>query len=161
HRLWFLDQLEPGNSAYNSSGGIRLSGTLNVAALRRSLDEIIARHEVLRTTFHLRNGSPVQVVHSPEPFALAVLDYSRFESDVRERELQRLACTGAEQAFDLGAGPLLRGVLVRMGDDDHVLLLTIHHIVSDGWSVGVFARELSVLYENFSAGRPSPLPELP
>ena len=160
HRLWFLDQFEPGNSAYNSSGGIRLGGQLNILALQQALNEIIIRHEVLRTTFNVLNGTPMQVVHGPAPFALQVVDYSGFPSDVCECKLQRLACSNAEQPFNLADGPLLRGALVRMGDHDHVLLLTIHHIISDGWSIGIFARELSVLYENLSAGKASPLPEL-
>ena len=161
HRLWFLDQLEPGNSAYNSSGGIRLRGRLNIPALQQALNEIIVRHEVLRTTFNQVDGTLKQVVHSPSPLDLQMVDHSLLPTDVGEQELQRLARSSAEQPFDLANGPLLRGALVRIGVDDHVLLLTIHHIISDGWSVSIFARELSVLYENFSAGRPSSLPDLP
>lgn len=160
-RLWFLDQLDPGNSAYNSAGGLRFRGVLNVEALQRALDEIVARHEVLRTTFRTVNGTPMQVVHRPTPLELRRVDLSGIGARDRENELKKLATESAEQSFDLATGPLLRGTLVRLAEEEHALLLTVHHIINDGWSVGVFSRELAVLYESFVAGKPSPLPELP
>ncbi len=160
-RLWFLDQLEPNSSVYNLANGIRLKGTLSVAALEQSLNEIVRRHEALRTSFSMVQGRPIQVISSSFTLSLPLLDLSHLSEAEREAEAQRLADEENQRAFDLARGPLLRSKLVRLGDDDHVLLVTMHHIVSDGWSMGVFFRELSILYEAFSNGKPSPLPDLP
>lgn len=160
-RLWFLDQLEPNSSVYNLANGIRLRGTLHVAAFEQSLNEIVRRHEALRTRFSMVEGEPVQVISSSFILPLPLLDLSNLSETEREAEAQRLADEENQRPFDLAQGPLLRSKLVRLGDDDHVLLVTMHHIVSDGWSMGVFFRELSILYEAFANGMPSPLPDLP
>ncbi len=160
-RLWFLDQLEPGNSTYNIYAAVRLRGPLNVAALEQSLNEILRRHEALRTTFATVEGQPIQMISSPEPFTLSIADLRQFPETEREPEARRLATEEARRPFDLARGPLLRTTLLRLSEEDHILLLTMHHIISDGWSRGVLYRELSALYEAFSAGKPSPLPEPP
>jgi len=160
-RLWFLDQLEPGNAAYNISAAYHIRGLLSVAALEQSLNEIVRRHEVLRTTFVMEDGQPVQVIAPALSLTLSVVDSRKLPETKREAEVQRLAVEEALRPFDLARGPLLRATLLWLGDEDHVLFLMMHHIVSDGWSIGIFNRELSVLYEAFSAGKPSLLPELP
>ena len=160
-RLWFLDQYEPDKPFYNNPLGLRLSGPLDVAALDQSLNEIIRRHEVLRTTFSMLGGEPVQIIAAPVNRSLPVVDLSDRSVSEREEETQRLVTEETRRPFDLARGPLFRKTLVRLAEDDHVLLLTLHHIVSDGWSMGVLHRELSVLYEAFSRCQSSPLPELP
>ncbi len=160
-RLWFLDQLEPNRSVYNVANGIRLRGPLSVGALEQSINEIVRRHEALRTSFSMVEGQPVQVISSSFTLPLPLLDLSNLLEAEREVEAQRLADEEAQRAFDLVRGPLLRSKLVRLSVDDHVLLVTMHHIVSDGWSMDVFFRELSILYEAYSEGKPSPLAELP
>ena len=149
-RLWFLDQYEPNSSVYNIPSALRLRGSLNIGALEQSLNEIIRRHESLRTTFSMMDGEAVQVIAPPVEQSLAVVDLRDHPEGGREAEARRLASEEARQVFDLAKGPLFRSKLVRLGEQDHVLLLTMHHIVSDGWSMGVLHRELSVLYEAFS-----------
>ncbi|MFL5653190.1 MAG: amino acid adenylation domain-containing protein, partial [Ktedonobacteraceae bacterium] len=160
-RLWFLDQLEPGSSAYNIPHAARLSGKLDARALEQSIQEIVRRHENLRTTFSTHEGQPVQVIGPAGRFHLSVVDLSKLPSERREAEARQLGKQGARQPFDLAHGPLLRTILLRLGENEHVLLLTTHHIISDGWSNGVFVRELAILYNAFMQGQPSPLPELP
>ena len=160
-RLWFLDQLDPGSAAYNVPSALRLSGPLNVAALEQSLTEIVRRHEALRTAFSMVEGQPVQLISPSSNLALQVMDLTGWGEREREAETQCLGIAEARKPFDLSQGPLVRVTLLRLREDDHVLLLTMHHIVSDGWSLGVFYGELSVLYEAFSIGKPSPLPSLP
>ncbi|HEX8317852.1 amino acid adenylation domain-containing protein, partial [Longimicrobium sp.] len=159
-RLWFVERLAAAGTAFHIPVRQRLRGEVDRAALRRALDRILARHEALRTVFAEVDGAPVQRIVPAEesPFPLA-------EHDLRGRaegpaELHRLMAEEAGAPFDLGRGPLIRGRLVQIGDDDHVLLITLHHIASDGWSVGVFTRELGALYGAFRAGRPDPLPPL-
>jgi amino acid adenylation domain-containing protein len=159
-RLWFIDRMEPGSAVYNMPVARRLGGVLDVAALERSLGEIIRRHEALRTTFTEVDGSPVQVIAPFDGFALPVEDLSELGEADREAEVGRRAREEARRAFDLSAGPLFRAVLLRLGEEDHVLLLSMHHIVSDGWSMGVLFRELSALYQAYREGGESPLPEL-
>jgi amino acid adenylation domain-containing protein len=159
-RLWFLDRLEPGSTAYNVPMAWRLGGVLDQAALERSLSEIVRRHEALRTTFTAVDGSPVQVVAAFRGFALPVEDLSGWSEADREAEVRHRAAEEARRAFDLSAGPLFRAALLRVDAQDHVLLLSMHHVVSDGWSMGVFFRELSALYAAYREGRESPLPEL-
>jgi amino acid adenylation domain-containing protein len=159
-RLWFLDQLEPGSTAYNMPAAVRLTGELNVGALAEALTKIIRRHEVLRTTFRVKDGRPVQVIAEAEELRLEAIDVSGMSEEEREAEARRMAMEEAGQPFDLSAGPLLRVSLLRLGEDEHVLIVTMHHIVSDGWSMGVLVRELAALYTAFSASEPSPLPEL-
>ncbi len=155
-RLWFLDQLEPGSPAYNISAAVRLTGPLNIEVLERSLNEIVRRHESLRTTFKTIDGRPVQVIASSLTLPLPVTNLSAASDDVA----QQLMSDEARRPFDLDHGPLLRFRALRRGENDHVILLTMHHIVSDGWSMSVFIREMAALYEAFSQHAPSPLPEL-
>ena len=160
-RLWFLDQLQPGTVAYNVPGTFRLAGRLDVAALEWSLNEIIRRHEVLRASFPAVDGTARQVIPETLRLDMPVIDASHLDPAAREDEARRLVEDEVRQPFDLAAGPVIRARLVRLAPDDHLLLLSLHHIVSDGWSVGVLRRELSTLYQARVAGRPSPLPELP
>ena len=161
-RLWFLDQLEPGNAAYNLPVVVPLPGSLELPALRRSLGEIVRRHEALRTRFAASGGEPCQVIAPPHsPRLSAVVDLAALPRRRAEAEAMRLAQREASRSFDLARGPLLRAGLLRLSAGEHVLFATLHHIVSDGWSIGVFARELGALYRAFAAGLPSPLPELP
>ncbi|NEO98537.1 MAG: amino acid adenylation domain-containing protein [Symploca sp. SIO2E9] len=160
-RLWFLDQMEPGSPLYNVPGAVRLNGSLDVVAFERSFNEIVRRHESLRTTFEVVDAQPVQAIAPTFRLALPILDWRHLREDEREAEIQRLADEEAQQPFDLAKGPLLRLTLVHLDESEYVLLLTMHHIVSDAWSMGIFIQELSKLYEAFSTGQPSPLPELP
>jgi amino acid adenylation domain-containing protein len=158
-RLWFLAQMEGVSEVYHVPQGLRLRGELDRNALRRALDRIVWRHEALRTTFHSANGQPVQRVHaSADGFALQEHDLSA--SAEPESELKRLARQEAGNPFDLESGPLIRGRLIALAEREHVLLITMHHIVSDGWSLGVFIRELSTLYHAYRAGGEDPLPPL-
>ncbi len=159
-RLWFLDQLQPGTPAYNIPAAVRLKGALNVAALEQSFQEVIKRHEALRTTFSSVEGRPVQVIISSFNFALPVVDLRKLPQGEREVEAMRLAAEEARQPFDLTKWPLLRVNLLQLDETEYLLLLTVHHIVADGWSLGVLVREVAALYEAFCAGKPSPLPEL-
>jgi amino acid adenylation domain-containing protein/non-ribosomal peptide synthase protein (TIGR01720 family) len=160
-RLWFLDQLEPGSPLYNVPDVQRITGPLNVAALERSLNEIVRRHEVLRTTFPTIGGKPIQVIAPELTISLTKDDLSDLPEAEREAAVFRRATLEAQQPFDLATGPLLRAALLRLGEQDHVALLTMHHVVSDGWSTVVLTQELSALYQAYCAGQPSPLPELP
>nr|QEO73623.1 phosphopantetheine-binding domain-containing pro [uncultured bacterium] len=159
-RLWFLDQLVPGNPFYNVPGAIRLSGVLDEAALEASLAEVSRRHEALRTTFTVQNGRPVQIVSPGMELRLPLVDLQALSGSVRHREMERLAAAESRRTFDLARGPLIRAALLRLEPAEHALVLTLHHVVSDGWSIGVLVREVGALYEAFSSGRPSPLPEL-
>ncbi|HEY5835638.1 non-ribosomal peptide synthase/polyketide synthase [Streptomyces sp.] len=153
-RLWFLDQLRPGESGYNSAVALRLRGDLDADALRRALDALCARHEVLRTTFEEHDGRPVQIVHLRLPVALEVAGPAGGDAEeILRREYSR--------PFDLGRGPLLRAFLLRETDREHVLLLTVHHIVTDGWSMGVLVTELGALYGAELDGGPARLAEPP
>jgi amino acid adenylation domain-containing protein/FkbM family methyltransferase len=158
-RLWFLHQMEPESSAYNLFTGIRLHGPLNVAAFAQTLQEIVRRHEILRTTFATVDGRPRQRI-GPLALSLSVNDLSALNEAERTAAVERLASETARRPFDLAAGPLLRAELLRLGDIEHVLLFAMHHIISDGWSSAVLLREVAALYEAFSAGVPSRLPEL-
>ncbi|MBW4500877.1 MAG: amino acid adenylation domain-containing protein [Scytonema hyalinum WJT4-NPBG1] len=160
-RLWFLEQLQPGSSTYNTPAAIRLVGSLNVDALEQSLSEIVRRHEALRTTFGVVDGQPFQTITPTLTVKLPIVDLRKLPEAERETEIQRLSAEEFQRSFDLAQGPLLRCTLLHIGEQEHIALFTIHHIVSDGWSMGVFVRELAALYGAFSAGKPSPLPELP
>jgi thioesterase domain-containing protein len=159
--FWLLDQLEPGNPAYNIAVRFRLQGALDVAVLERALNEIVRRHEVLRTTFDAVDGEPMQVVRPSMRVAIPVLDIRILDDRERDAEEERLTLEEARRRFDLSEGPLLRAQLLQFGPQDFILLLTIHHIVSDGWSIGVITNELGAIYEAFSLGLESPLPDLP
>jgi amino acid adenylation domain-containing protein len=160
HRLWFLDQLEPGNPFYNLPEAARLSGGINITALEQTLGEILRRHEILRTRFPGSQGEATQIVTPPAPVRLPVIDLGRLPAATREAAAIRLAKEEARRPFDLASGPVFRARLLDCGETDPVLLLTIHHIASDGWSVGVLLRETINHYEVFSDGGQSRLPEL-
>ncbi|HYG64235.1 MAG TPA: amino acid adenylation domain-containing protein, partial [Thermoanaerobaculia bacterium] len=160
-RLWFIDQLEPGSPLYNMPVALRVEGSLDAAVLALCLGEIVRRHEALRTVFAALQGTPVQVIQPAEPFRLPVVDLSALPESVREELARTLAVAEAGWPFDLAQGPMLRGLLLRLAESDHAVMLTMHHIASDGWSMGVLVREVAALYPAFAAGRPSPLPELP
>ena len=159
-RLWFLDQLEPGSCLYNIPKAIRLRGPLNAEALQESLNAIVVRHEILRTNTHIAavDGDPVQVIRESRPVTLAVIDVSQRPGD--RAEIARLLEADAQRPFDLSSDLMLRASLVTLGENDHVLLVAIHHIAFDGWSMGIFARELSTLYDALSRGARDPLPAL-
>ncbi|HEY54191.1 MAG TPA: AMP-binding protein, partial [Caldilineae bacterium] len=159
-RLWFLDQFEPNSPYYNIPMVLRISGPLDVDVLERALNAVISRHEILRTTFAVMEDEPVQVILPELHLDIPVEDLSDLPADIREQEAMRLAMQEARQPFDLSRGPLLRGKLLRLEPEEHIILFTMHHIISDGWSMGIFVREIAILYNAFSEGRPSPLPEL-
>jgi amino acid adenylation domain-containing protein len=160
-RLWFLDQFEPGSSVYNIPLTLRLKGVLDVGALEASLNALVARHEVLRTCFGVEAGDPVQVIAPTLTVPLPVDDLCGVPQAEREAQLQARVQAETDAPFDLAQGPLLRARLLQVGEKAHVLVLTVHHIISDGWSMGVLMRELSALYAACCQGLPSPLPELP
>lgn len=158
-RLWFLDQMMPGTAVYNLSEALRLTGALDVAALERSLNEIVRRHESLRTTFAVIDDQLVQVVAPALRLSLPLVDLAHLPG--REAQALHQASQEAQRPFDLEHGPLVRALLLRLEDREHILVATMHHIISDGWSLGVLTHELSVLYSSFVQGTPAPLPELP
>ena len=159
--LWFHEQLDPESCAYNLVSAYRLSGVLDVKALEQSINQIIDRHEVLRTVFEAVDGQPVQKILPAMAIELPVVDLTCAGSDpTQESELRRIARDVAGQSYDLARGPLLRTVLLQLADDEHVLLLAIHHVVFDGWSIGIFVRELSQIYNSLKNGRFSQLPKL-
>ncbi len=160
-RLWFIDQLQPGSAAYNIPFALRVRGPLDAAALERALGELVRRHEALRTTFASTGGRAVQVIHPAGAFTLPRLDLAGRPEAEREAELRRRVDADEATPFDLSAGPLLRALLVRLADEEHALLVNMHHIVADAWSVDVMVSEVAELYGAFREGRPSPLPELP
>ena len=160
-RLWFLDQLLPGGGAYNTSHAVRIRGALDVEVLRRALDATVTRHEALRTVFVEKDGVPLQAIVDHVPASLPVLDLRQQPDGEREAVMRQHLEAEIGQSFDLARGPLWRTRLVRLGDLEHVLLLAIHHIVFDGWSLGVLWQELATNYEAFVAGQPSPLPPVP
>jgi amino acid adenylation domain-containing protein/non-ribosomal peptide synthase protein (TIGR01720 family) len=160
-RLWFLDQLEPGSDLYNSPVAVRLRGRLDVGALERTLTEIVRRHEVLRTNFHEQNGRAVQLIREAEPVQLPLVNLSALPEAEREAAARRLTAEEARRPFDLAHDPLLRLALLRLGEQDHVVLMNMHHVVSDLWSMGVLIKEVAALYEAYAEGKESPLPELP
>lgn len=160
--LWFLEQLEPGKAHYNIPGAVRLQGKLDVAALEKSLSAIVERHEALRTSFAVQaDGAPYQVIAPPTRFLLPLIDLQTLPFAQREMEARRLATAEAQRAFDLTAGPLFRAQLLKLNEEEHALVLNLHHLAADGWSMGIFTRELRALYEAFSKSQPSPLPALP
>ncbi len=161
HRLWFLYQFDPASPLYNLPVALRLSGPLRVEALERTLEEVVRRHEILRTTFQAVAGEPVQVIAPPGPWRLEAEDLSGLGGAEREAEVRRRVRADVLRPFDLAAGPPLRAALLRCGPEEHVLLLCVHHIVSDGWSMQVLFREMGALYGAYLRGEPSPLPELP
>ncbi len=158
-RLWFLAQLEPDNPAYNMPLAFRLLGPLDLSAVERSLTEIVRRHEVLRTSFPAENGVPHQHIGEALPVALPVKDIA--EQPNQEETVRQLLAAEVSLTFDLSRGPLLRALVIRLGKEEHVFLVTMHHIVGDGWSIKILGREFTAIYAAFSKGQPSPLRELP
>jgi hypothetical protein len=159
-RLWFLDQLKQGRALYNISQAFRLKGRPDVASLQKTLTAIVARHESLRTSFAILDGQPVQLIDTDASSTLTVVDLSGLDEAVREAEAQRQVAEENARPFDLSVSPLLRARLLRISETEHVLLLTLHHIIADGWSLEVLARELVLLYDSFSSGEPLALPPL-
>ncbi|MGA9769788.1 MAG: amino acid adenylation domain-containing protein, partial [Blastocatellia bacterium] len=159
-RLWFIEKLEPGTAIFNMPTAIRLEGALDVGALEKTLSEILRRHETLRARFSEVDGRPVQTIAPALPLDITHLDLRAIPVDQRDEAVKRLAGEEARQPFDLRTDLPLRGRLLELSDRDHVLLLTLHHIVSDGWSMGVLVREVAALYQAFSKGELSPLAEL-
>ncbi|HYO56996.1 non-ribosomal peptide synthetase, partial [Archangium sp.] len=160
-RLWFLDQWQPHSSFYNVPAALRLLGHLDVQSLQRTFDEVLRRHEALRTTFQATVEDPLQVIHPPRPMPLPVIDLRSLPGSEREREARRLANEEAQRPFDLAAGPVMRVTLLWMDEQEHVLVVVMHHIVSDDRSIEVLLREVAALYDAFHRGQPSPLPPLP
>ncbi|MFB1485352.1 amino acid adenylation domain-containing protein, partial [Corallococcus sp. RDP092CA] len=160
-RLWFLHQLDASSPAYNVPMVLRLKGSLDVMALEQSFTELVRRHESLRTSFHVVNGQATQVIHLAVSLPLAVINLSDIPEPERHEEVRRLADEEAVHPFQLATGPLLRVKLLKLDEEEHILLLVMHHIVSDGWSMGVLVREMAAFYESFANGRTPVLPELP
>ncbi|MET0645777.1 MAG: amino acid adenylation domain-containing protein [Pyrinomonadaceae bacterium] len=160
-RLWLIDQLTPGSNAYNLPAAMRLDTELNPEALAQAFAEVVRRHEALRTVFAVAGGQPVQKVRPAGALKTRLVDLSRLPESLREAEAERLRADDALRPFDLAAGPLLRVTLVRLSPRSYLLLACMHHIVSDGWSMGVLMQEVETLYGSFSGGLPTPLEELP
>ncbi|PMB52382.1 non-ribosomal peptide synthetase [Fischerella thermalis CCMEE 5201] len=159
-RLWFLAQLEPDSPFYNMPAAVQLQGKLNVKALEQSFNEIISRHEVLRTNFQTREGQAVAIVSIEKPLTLSIIDISELASNQQQTEVRQQSLQEAQRTFDLNSDLLLRVKLLRLGEEEYLLLLTIHHIAFDGWSIGILVEELATLYQAFCKGQPSPLPQL-
>ncbi|HEY2653114.1 MAG TPA: condensation domain-containing protein, partial [Solirubrobacteraceae bacterium] len=160
-RLWFLEQLEPGNPFYNFPLAVPFNVAVNTSVLERSINAIVERHEALRTVFGEVDGEPVQIILPRLSLPLTVIDLRELAREEQEAETARVAAEMAQRPFDFARGPLLRTALLRRGAQEHVFLVVMHHIISDGWSLGIFWRELIALYNAFYVGRASPLPELP
>ena len=160
-RLWFIDQLNPGNAVYNIPGAVRLEGRLDIEALESAINQIVRRHEALRTRFEIAEGEPVQVIDEWRHRRLEVADLTGLAQDEREEEARRIAGEEARAGFDLMRGPLLRVKVLKLEEEKHVLLYTMHHIVSDEWSMGILVREVGALYQACQSGEESPLAELP
>ncbi|HEV2472257.1 MAG TPA: condensation domain-containing protein, partial [Chthonomonadales bacterium] len=161
HALWFIDQLLPGASTYNIPASVRLRGALDAQVLQQSLTEIVRRHEALRTTFMEEDGAPRQVISASKSQALPITDLGNLPESERENAARALLLTEAQRPFDLSRGPMLRTSLIKLDSQDHILLVTLHHITADGWSLGLFAAELCALYTAIRSQAASPLPELP
>jgi hypothetical protein len=159
-RLWFLDRLAPGTAFYNQNLAMRLARSLDLKAFQSAINELVRRHASLRTRFKTVDGQPLQVVAPSLDLPVAVTDLTNLPEDEREAEVTRLAALEGAKPFDLEAAPPVRVSLLKTGSDDYVLLLTMHHIISDGWSLSVLLREIWVLHDAYREGRPSPLPDL-
>lgn len=160
-RLWFFDQLVPGNPVYNIYTGMHFNGPLDFLALERSINEVIRRHESLRTIFPIVDNQPVQRVVPYQPRPLETIDLCHLPNAEREKEFKRVATEESKRAFDLANGPLFRAALVQLSETNFELLFNIHHIIADGWSIGQLFKEVDAMYAAFSAGQASPFPELP
>lgn len=160
-RLWFIEQLQPGNAAYNIFSASRIKGPLDAALMERVVNELIARHEVVRTTFTVVDDQPMQVIHPTLELTLTPIDLQSVPLEQREQEALRLVTEDFSRPFDLEHGPLVRVGLLRLGEDDHVMHMNMHHTVTDRWSGAIFEQETGLLYDAFARNRPSPLPTLP
>ncbi|HKV08967.1 MAG TPA: condensation domain-containing protein, partial [Thermoanaerobaculia bacterium] len=160
-RLWFIEQLEPGNAAYHVWSALRVRGPLDFGVLEKTVREIVRRHQTLRTTFEMVDAEPVQVVAPQGAPALLLADFRGLPEELREAEARRAGQAAIHAPFDLVRGPLLRLFALRIADGEVLLYMAMHHIVSDGWSLGLWVQELAAIYGAFAAGRPSPLPPLP
>lgn len=160
-RLWFLDQLEPNSPFYNIPAALEISGALNVTALEKSINEIVKRHESLRTIFKSRSGKPYQEILPEAPVVLEVQDLSGMETEEQENHIQKLAREEAQKPFNLSEGPLFRVSLVKTGETAHVIFFNMHHIISDGWSVNVLVKEVAECYPHFDKNEAPDLPPLP
>jgi amino acid adenylation domain-containing protein/FkbM family methyltransferase len=159
-RLWFLNLMEPESAFYNCASATRFRGLLKINELERTINELVRRHEVVRTTFSMGQPNPSQVIHPPSPQRLPVVDLSAVSERDREAEARLLTAEESQRPFDLNKGPLFRVKLLKMAEHDHILLFNMHHIVADGWSMGILLREVQTLYESFSKGEASPLVDL-
>ncbi|MCP6760233.1 MAG: amino acid adenylation domain-containing protein [Fischerella sp. CENA71] len=160
-RLWFIDQLYHGSSFYNIPIAFHIKGQLNITVLQQSLNEILKRHEIWRTNFRLVNGEPIQEIIPDLTWELPIINLEHLFGKDWEAEVKQLAAQEATKPFNLAKGLLVRATLLKLNEQEHVLLVTMHHIITDGWSCGVFLRELSTLYAAFSKNQPSPLPPVP
>lgn len=159
-RLWFIDQLQSGSSSYNISAALRLKGALDVEALRMSFDEIVRRHEILRTTFITEEGHGRQVVHGHQRWELPTISLEPLQSSEQEEVIAARFKGDAHTSFDLINGPLLRTRLIRLSSTEHIIIVSMHHIISDGWSMGVFIQEMALLYDAYRNDKASPLKDL-
>ncbi|HVZ39801.1 MAG TPA: condensation domain-containing protein [Candidatus Kapabacteria bacterium] len=160
-RLWFLDHLEADHVPYNLPAAVSLSGCLDTSLLEAALRAVVARHEILRTTFEMQNGDPVQVIANSLDVSLPIIDLSAVPESERQREAGKVMKEEARRPFDLKHGPLLRPLLVRLGENRHILMLAMHHIITDAWSIGIILQEIGLLYEALLGNAPFPLDELP
>jgi hypothetical protein len=154
--MWFLDQLQPGLTAYNVPGAVRMSGDLDFAALEAGFTEILRRHEIFRTTYDTRHGQPIQVIQPSRPYRLPLVDLQGLGVKAARALAERLEKRNAALPFDLRRGPVVRAVALRMAPDEHRMAMTTHHIAYDMWAREIFIFELATLYEAFSNQRPSP-----
>ena len=159
--MWLLNHIMPSSMVYGVPRSMRMQGELDVEALRLALDTIVERHEILRTTYHLKNGVPTQVIGEHRPFELPLTDLSGLSAPERDRLVESYFLKDCERGFDFTRDLLLRGTLLKLGEREHVVILSTHHIASDGQSKSVFFRELTALYGAYRSGNGSPLPELP
>ncbi|MFN6461422.1 MAG: amino acid adenylation domain-containing protein [Nostoc sp. DedVER02] len=160
-RLWFIDQLQPNSNFYNLPAALHIKGSLNIAVLENTLNEIVRRHEVLRTTFISQQGQPIQVIHPSLTLSLPIINLQELPQLEQEAEVKRFMLEEASLSFNLAQTPLLRCTLLKLAEEEYVVMFTMHHIISDGWSMGVLIQEIAALYETFSLNQPSLLPELP
>ena len=160
-RLWFLDQLEPNSTVYHISRALRLSGELNIQVLKQALDAIVTHHEVLRTNYIAENGNPIQVIAAPQSVELPIIDLQQYGQAEQETQIQKLLTQERQRPFNLSSDIMLRGCLLKLAPQGHILLLIMHHIASDGWSMGILWQQLTQLYQAFLDGQPNPLEPLP
>jgi amino acid adenylation domain-containing protein len=160
-RMWFLNQIEPENSAYNISAALRLNGSFNITILEKCIKAIVKRHEILRTRFAIVEEKPVQIINNCSNFFFSIVDLQSLSEIQKQNEVLLLAKNEAQKPFDLKQDRLLRITLIKLSSQENVVLFTMHHIVSDGWSIAILVKEIATLYQAYLEGKPSPLPELP